>query len=238
MSEYAKEFPRRVVLVDPADDSDYAASGGGAGDASAANQTSQITQETAINTVLGAKNDSTASDDSGTFSLIALFKRFLSTSLSGHSTTVTITRPANTTAYTANDAIGDTGGSAILTFANMCRNSGGGEVVITSIEVEADIASVPSGMTGFTARLYNASPTAIADNAAWDLVSGDRGKYLGKINLDTLVDEGSTLFIDNDQLNKQIKLTSSNLYVVVTVPAFTPAANSEVYRFTIHTADI
>lgn len=55
MADYAKEYPRRVVLVNPSDGTDYAASGGGGGggDASAANQVLQIAQETAINTVLG-----------------------------------------------------------------------------------------------------------------------------------------------------------------------------------------
>lgn len=154
----------------------------------------------------------------------------------GHSTTVTITRPANTTDYTAGDVIGDTNGSAIFTFANMARAAG--EVLITSIELEIDLAAVPSGMTGFNVRLYNASPTAIADNAAWDLPSGDRGKYLGKIQLGTPVDEGSTLFIDNDGINKQIKLLTTSLYVELqTLGGFTPTS-AAVKRLTIHSMDV
>lgn len=161
---------------------------------------------------------------------------FPSNNTSGHSATVTITRPADTTAYTAGDVIGGTGGSAIFTFANMARTAG--EVLITSVELEIDVASVPSGMTGFNLRMYNASPTAIADNAAWDLPSGDRGKYLGKIALGTPVDEGSTLFIDNDNINKQIALSSTNLYVELqTVGAFTPTSAC-VKRLTIHTMDV
>lgn len=49
----------------------------GAGDASAANQVLQITQETAINTVLGLQADAAAASDTGTASYIALFKRLL-----------------------------------------------------------------------------------------------------------------------------------------------------------------
>jgi hypothetical protein len=158
-----------------------------------------------------------------------------STGSSSHSATVTITRPSDTTAYTAGDAVGDTNGSAILTFANMARAAG--DVIITSIELEIDVAAVPSGMGAFNVRLYNAAPTAIADNAAWDLVSGDRGKYLGKIQLSTPTDEGSTLFSDNDGINKQITLTSTSLYVVLqTVAAFTPSS-ATVKRLTIHTLD-
>jgi hypothetical protein len=157
--------------------------------------------------------------------------------LSGN--TITITRPANTTAYTALDVIGDTNGSAILEFKNI-KSPGGGEIAITSIELEVDVAAVPAGMAGFNVRLYNASPTAIADNAAWDIPSGDRGKYLGKIVLGTPIDEGSTLFIDNDLTTpKQISLLTSSLFVELqTIAGFTPAGNSEVYRLTIHAIEV
>lgn len=155
----------------------------------------------------------------------------------GHTTTVSITRPNDTTAYTAGDVIGDTNGSAILTFANMGK-TGGGDIVITSVELQIDVSSIPSGMAGFNLRLYNASPTAIADNAAWDLPSGDRGKYIGKVAINVPVDEGATLFVDNDNINKQIKLSSSSLYVELqTIGAFTPTASS-VFSVTIHTIEV
>lgn len=155
----------------------------------------------------------------------------------GHTATVVITRPSNTTAYTAGDVIGDTNGSAIFEATNMAK-TGGGEVIITSVELEIDVSSIPSGMSGFNLRLYNASPTAIADNAAWDLPSGDRGKYLGKIALGTPVDEGATLFIDNDGINKQITLTSTSLFFELqTVGAYTPTS-AAVKRITIHTLDV
>lgn len=152
-----------------------------------------------------------------------------------HSATVIITRPTDTNAYLAGDVIGDTSGSAIFTFANMCRASGG-EIIITSVEFELDVAT--SGIGPVNLRLYNASPAAIADNAAWDLVAGDRGKYLGKINLTTPIDEGNTLFCDNDGINKQVTMLSGNLYVELqTVAGFTPASAS-VKRLTIHTLEV
>ena len=161
----------------------------------------------------------------------------VSTASASHGATVTITRPSNATPYTAGDVIGDTNGSAIFEFENMAK-TGGGEVMITSIELEVDLSAVPSGMAGFNVRLYNASPTAIADNSAWDLPSGDRGKYLGKVLLGTPVDEGATLFIDNDGVNKQITLTSTSLFVELqTVAAFTPTS-AAVKRLTIHTIDL
>ncbi len=154
----------------------------------------------------------------------------------GHSATVTITRPSNATAYAAGDVIGDTNGSAILTFASMARAAG--EVEITSIEYEIDESARPSGMDMFDVRLYNASPTAIADNAVFDIPSGDRGKYLGKVRIGVPVDEGSTLFIDNDGIGKQITMTGTSLYVILqTVGAYTPTS-AGVSRLTIHTRDL
>jgi hypothetical protein len=154
-----------------------------------------------------------------------------------HTTTVTLTRPSDTTAYTALDVIGDTNGSAILTFANMSK-TGGGDVIITSVELEIDVAAKPSGMDGFYLHLYNASPTAIADNAAFNFPSADRGKKLGKILIASPTDEGDTLFSDNDQINKHIKLSSTNLYCILqTVGAYTPTS-AAVKKITIHTIDI
>jgi len=164
-------------------------------------------------------------------------KTILTGSESGHSQTVTITRPADTTPYTANDAMGDTNGSAILAFAGLAK-SGGGEVMITSIEMQMDISGVISGMSTYYLHLYNAAPAAIADNAAWDFATADRGKYLGRIPLFGLVDLGGTLFADNDKINKQIKLPGTTLYAVLqTVGGFTPASGA-VTKVTIHTVDV
>lgn len=51
--------------------------GGGGGDASAANQTIEIARLTSIRDAVGGTADAAASSDTGTFSLIALFKRSL-----------------------------------------------------------------------------------------------------------------------------------------------------------------
>ena len=156
---------------------------------------------------------------------------------SGHTTTVTITRPSNATAYTAGDAVGDTGGSAILTFANMGKASG--NVIITGAHLQVDVVGIPSGMSTFTLELYNAAPDAIADNAAWDLVSsGDRGKYLGYLTLTTPVDKGSTLYSINDGFAHQVLLASTSLYAVLrTDGAFTPTS-AAVKRLTLSTVEV
>jgi hypothetical protein len=93
-------------------------------------------------------------------------------------------------------------------------------------------------MTSFRLHLYRETPpSALADNAAWDLPSGDRAAYRGYIDLGSPADVGSTLFCQVDQINKHVKLHSgeTSLYgYLVTNGGFTPAANSEVYVPTLH----
>jgi hypothetical protein len=151
-------------------------------------------------------------------------------------TTVTKTRPANQTAYTANDVIGDSNG-AIWTFQNC--GAAGQSIFITTIKLEIDIAAIPSGMTSFRLYLYRVSPaSALADNAAFDLASGDRPGYIGYVDLGSPVDLGSTLFVQTDGVNKQLQMGAgdTSLYgYLVTNGGFTPAANSEVYVLSFNT---
>lgn len=191
--------------------------------------------QTDTNTALGVPGDS-AWSGSGSGAVIAILKKIAGGAVSslpsqGYTSAATITRPANTTAYTANDVLG---GAITFTAAGP---SAGGDLIVTSVELEADIAAIPSGMTSFSLYLYNVTPpSAIADNAAFDIPSGDRASFLGKIALGTPVDEGSTLYIRTDQVNAHLKVASggSLFGYVVTAGAFTPAGNSEVYKVTLH----
>ena len=146
----------------------------------------------------------------------------------------TITRPANTTPYSINDSVG-----GALTFAS-AGPSAGGTIIITGAQLELDISAIPSGMTSFRLHLYNVTPpSATADNGAWDLPSGDRASYLGYVDLGTPVDLGSTCYVEQTNLVKQIATASGSIYgYLVTPTAYTPAANSEVYKITLHTMGI
>lgn len=148
----------------------------------------------------------------------------------GYTSPATITRPANTTAYTANDVLG-----GAITFSSAAP-SAGADLIVTSVELEADITAIPAGMTTFNLYLYSVTPpSAIADNAAFDLPSGDRASFLGKIIIGAPVDEGSTLYVRADNVNAHLKSASGSLFgYLVTVGGFTPAANSEVYKITLH----
>jgi hypothetical protein len=142
---------------------------------------------------------------------------------------VTITRPSNTTAYTAGDVVGDTGGSAILTLTN--AGPSGGFVLIQSASLIFSDSSVPSGMGAFRLHFYSASPTAIADNAAFDLASGERTSYLGFVELSTPQDLGSTLYTQVDYPGRLVKLAAATttLYAEIeTRGGYTPASASTI----------
>jgi hypothetical protein len=147
---------------------------------------------------------------------------------------VTIARPDNTTGYTAGDVIGiaDSGtpanaGSAIHTLSSI--GPAGGYILVQSVRLMIGLNSVTSGMGAFRLHLYTASPTAILDNAAFDLVSGEVGSYAGFIDLPAPQDFGSILMTQADYPGTLIKLAagSSTLYAELeTKGTFTPASGT------------
>lgn len=142
---------------------------------------------------------------------------------------VAITRPSNTTAYTAGDVVGDTAGSAIISLASL--GPSGGYVLIQSASLVFSDSAVPSGMTSFRLHFYSSSPTAIADNAAFDLLSGDRSAYMGYIDLPTPQDLGSSLYTQVDYPGRMMQLAagSSTVYAELqTIGAYTPASASTI----------
>lgn len=150
-----------------------------------------------------------------------------------------ITRPANTTAYSAGDVIGTgSGDAAILTLSSI--GPSGGYVLVQSIELVLGISAVPSGMTSFRLHFYNAAPGAAADNSVFDLASGDRAKYIGYVDLPAPIDFGSTCFTQVDYPGKLFKLASATTSLfceLQTIGGFTPAANSEVYSLRVKTLE-
>lgn len=146
----------------------------------------------------------------------------------------TVTRPADTSAYTALDVIGEsTANSGAIEFKNispLCC-----PIYITSLNLRIDASAIPAGMANFLLYLYEISPASkLADNAAFSLVAADRSTYLGKIRIPTPVDEVATLAIDLDGINKQVKLAGSSLFAyLVTEGGYTPVA-STVHTITLH----
>jgi len=155
-----------------------------------------------------------------------------------YSAAVTLTRTADTNAYTANDVIGAaTGSTAALTFATMGPSAG--RIMLTSCSLEIDLAAIISGMTSYRLHLYNVTPpSALGDNAAFDLPSGDRASYLGFVELGSPVDLGSTLYVELNGLNKQILLSGTSIFAyLVTIGAYTPSS-ADVFKITLHAVGV
>jgi hypothetical protein len=146
-------------------------------------------------------------------------------------TTVSIIRPSNTTAYNAGDVIGiadpDTAanaGNAIHTFAGV--GSPNDEIQIVESRLHYVANAIISGMTTYRLHLYSQPPTAILDNAVWDLPAADIDYYLGFIELGTIADVGATCYVQTAQ-TKRVKThpTLANIYgQLVTVGGYTPAS--------------
>lgn len=161
----------------------------------------------------------------------------------GYVSSVTLARTADTTPYNAGDVIGiDNAGSAgvaALTFANI-GPAGGGPVFITTARFEIDITAVISGMTSFRLYLYSVTPpSALLDNAVFDLPSGDRASFRGYVDLGTPVDLGSTLYVETLQINKQVVVPAggSLFGYLVTNGAYTPASGS-VFKIVLHSIGV
>jgi hypothetical protein len=190
----------------------------------------------------GTKADAAATNtDTTAISWTSIFKQ-ISKSLQappsqGFASVVSITRTADTNIYAANDAIGSSvsAGGALLTFSSI-GPAGGGEVQITSIAFEVDDSAIITGESSYRLYLYNASPGSnLADNAAWDIVSGDRTAFLGYIDLGLPVDLGSTLYVQSDLINRQITVPSGGALkaYLTTTGSYTPTS-ARVYKVTLH----
>lgn len=140
----------------------------------------------------------------------------------------TLTRPNDTAQYTAGDVIGAAAGStAALTFASI--GTAAKVIRITGVRLEIDVNAVPSGMTSFRLHLYNVTPpSALGDNAVWDLPAGDRASYLGYVDLGTPADVGSTLYVQSTGLDYDFLMgaTTGLFGYLVTNGTFTPSAST------------
>ena len=95
----------------------------------------------------------------------------------GQSVAATITRPANTTTYTANTAWANaTSGATFTTFTGICR-AADREVLIPQIDITTS-ANPTTKLQGIL-WLFRAPPTAINDNATFATAAGDTANIVG-----------------------------------------------------------
>lgn len=139
-----------------------------------------------------------------------------------------LVRPANQTAYSAGDVIGDAA-TGILTFPNF--GDTGDNMLLTTAAFRYDVSSVPTGMGKFRLHIYTTIPAAVVDNAAFSLISGDRAGYVGWLDLPEMTALGASAFTQvSSPPNKHVKLAGTSLFAILqTVAGFIPAANSETF---------
>jgi hypothetical protein len=104
----------------------------------------------------------------------------------------------------------------------------GSTVRITSATLQINGATVET--TAWRVHLFNVTPpSALADDAAFTLASGDRASYLGYADISQVIDLGDTLYIDMPNLNKQCKLVGSSLFgYLVNGTTLTPQAVAHI----------
>lgn len=147
----------------------------------------------------------------------------------GYSAIKAITRPDDTTAYAAGDVVG-----GVIEFGPL--GAPRATVMVLSASLRIDASAVIASETSYTLHLYSATPpSALADNAAWDLPAGDRSVYLGSIDLGTPADLGSTLWVETHTIQKVMKLDGADVFgYLVTDAGHTPTA-LRVYNVAVHT---
>jgi len=137
----------------------------------------------------------------------------------------TITRGDVTAPYLAGDVVSTVAGE-VMEFPSV--GSANAMIVILGSRLRIDLdAAVTAGITGYRLHLYNAAPTAIADNAPFNLPAADRAKYLGYINISTPIRLDDTQFAQDDNINYTCILAGTSLFgILQTIGAYTPTANA------------
>lgn len=150
-----------------------------------------------------------------------------------YGTLATVTRAANQTPYTANDVVGGAIALGVV-------GPSAGRVLIQSVQLQPRITAVPTGMANMRLALYSVTPpSAIADNGAWTLASGDLASFLGIIDLGTPAlpaASSAALIVSRMNVGLEVLLAGTSLFAyLITDAGFTPAANSEIYALTLST---
>lgn len=144
------------------------------------------------------------------------------------------TRPADTTAYAANDVVSD---NAATTTMQELVNAGlarAGSGYIVGVRVATDKKSITPRLR---VHFFNTSGvTLAADNAAWKEVYADSSKRVGYVDLPAMNTAADTSNSDTSRAQDftvripYICAATSLYYVLETLDAFTPASGQ---KFTV-----
>lgn len=127
---------------------------------------------------------------------------------------------ATFTPAAASHTAGDVNGGA-QEFTSMGPSAG--RIMINSASLEIDGGTAEA--TAWRLALFNVTPpSAVADDGAFTLPSGDRASFLGFIELGTAIDEGDTQWIEAHGINKQVKLSGTSIFAyLINRTTLTPA---------------
>ena len=171
----------------------------------------------------GTLRVSLASDSTGQVTLAAGTATIGATYGFAGTATTTTTRPADTSAYTANDAFANaTSSAAVPTLSNMCRASGGSGIM-TDFALIYSTTQVVVGEIWF----YDSAPAAANnDNAAWAMSDSDQLKLIGKYAFTTVADASNSVYQEKNMNMGYTCSGSANLsYQIKITTGYTPAAS-------------
>lgn len=147
------------------------------------------------------------------------------------------TRPADTNAYAAKDAISEsTSAGTVWTFTSIARAAGGsGYIVKANLQTDQT-----TNTESFRLHLFNAAPTAINDNVACSApLYANASSYVGTIDFPAARVEGTgaTAAYANATTNTSgcllplafVTAADANLYALLETPTgFTPASAQKI----------
>ena len=146
---------------------------------------------------------------------------------------VNITRPSNTTTYTINDVVNDSGTTPLL-FTNVGRATDiGGWVVSGMATSDAAQATLPN----IDLMLFSSTFTIAADNAAFAPTNAQMATYLGKIRFSTWVNRGVRAESDGALENAFVFTPGSgtrDIHAVAVIQNAYVPVSAEIFRFTVN----
>jgi len=141
------------------------------------------------------------------------------------------TRPADTTAYAANDAIADsTSVPTLLSFAN-CANANAGQGYIVKTRL---MTNQKTCTARFRLSFYHTAPSPVNDNAPKPMLYANKDKLIGRIDLDPCTTEDTSsdaaFSLSTALMPYVCAAADTTIYcILTTLDAFTPASAQQFY---------
>jgi len=156
-----------------------------------------------------------------------------------YSSVTSVTRPNDSIQYSSGDVISNsTSSPTALTFSGMGPIQG--HVIIDTVEMFCDSTAVPSGNAPFRLHLYSTEPTAINDNAAYNLASGDLTSYQGYLDVSGFQDLGDNIFTFASNIKHHVVMTSgeTNIYGILEIRGDCPSAPNKKISITLKGSEV